>query len=91
MSISELIPDDGPGFGEPTVYIARILDTPVTVSDRVRVVIPEFSEEADWDPAPWTPRVDDAGAAVLPSAGDTAIVAFDTEDNPWIIAWWPYE
>jgi hypothetical protein len=65
-----------------------------TVSDMVRVRVLAFDKQLTWGPAPWMPRVDEAGDAMLPSRGDRCVVGLADTDDPgtpeiWILAWWP--
>ena len=71
-------------------FTGRVLVGAEAVGDPVTVAIGgAYSELTEWGPCPWAPRVDDAGAAVYPTAGDRALVAFDETGAPWIVAWEP--
>lgn len=54
-------------------------------TDRVRVVIPGISTIHLFGPCRWM-----AGEAPhkYPEKGDSALVIFDDDNEPWIIGWW---
>lgn len=80
----------------PVLYDGIISTGATSVSDKVQAILPAFHSEMAWGPAPWSPRVDDSGDPVYPSAGDRCIVALAESDHPgapeaWVVAWWPYD
>lgn len=73
---------------------AVAVDDADSVSDLVRVVVPSFHREQTWGPAPWMPRVTDAGNLLKINRGDRCLIALAETEDPgepevWIIAWWP--
>lgn len=69
-----------------------VASNPVDVDDPAYVVVPSRSPIHRWGPAPYSPRIEPGGATyAIPSRGDRCLVAFDDEDQPWIIEWWPYD
>jgi hypothetical protein len=75
--------------GPPNVARAVIERAPASLADTLRVSVPSKIEDPT-EPARveeirfWMPR-----GAVLPSAGDVALVAFDETGEPWLIAFSP--
>lgn len=72
---------------------AVFLQDATGAADKLTVTVPGFDggEHAHGEPdgVVWSPRVDDAGDAVFPQAGDTAYV-MEASDGQWIvIAWTP--
>lgn len=64
------------------------------VNQQLHVILPAYSGEQLWGPAPWMTRVDNSGNPVLPNKGDQCVVVLadgDDEGTPdiWIVAWWP--
>lgn len=65
-----------------------------SVTDDLEVVLPAFSPNHAFGPAPWAPRIDDLGDLELPTNGDRCCVGFAETDHPgapepWILMWWP--
>jgi len=50
------------------------------------IIIPAFDPHLEWGPCRWQTR----DSVNLPRKGDTCIVAFDSNREPWVIAWWPF-
>lgn len=48
------------------------------------------SEQLEWGPCPWSPRVIEDGTVVMPTAGDSALVLMTERGEAWIVEWWPY-
>lgn len=70
-------------------YEGVVAKNPGSVATQLFVTIPAIDRQAMHGPCKWTPRVDDAGATVLPVIGDTALITISEDGNPWVIAWWP--
>lgn len=70
-------------------FTARVLTTAAAAGDEVLVSITVRGALEEWGPCPWSPRVNDAGAAIYPATGDRALVLLDETGAPWIIAWEP--
>lgn len=56
------------------------------VADLLPVILPDFDETITWGPCRWQSR----DATSLPAMGDSCLVVFDNQQNPWIVAWWPF-
>lgn len=69
------------------LFDAEFVDTASGVADDLHVKIPDFDDGVHAEPVEWAPRVNDAGAAVFPSAGDFAAV-MQTGDGVWIVVLW---
>lgn len=71
----------------PSLHEGRIIDAPTSTAELVRVVIPSFGPQF-WGPVGWPARVDAAGRAVLPIAGDSCIVAMDARRQvTGVVSW----
>lgn len=65
------------------IYSGKILDTAASFSDAVRVVIEDIDNEFHtYGPCEWIPRGSD-----MPVAGDSCVVVFDNQGQPWIACW----
>lgn len=67
----------------PAFVEARVTTAPATLSDELRVVIPELSDQRVYEVRTWMDRGGD-----LPSVGDTAYIAFAGHE-PVLVAWRP--
>lgn len=86
MPIDRLI--DEP-IQRPQLFEATFVDDVASHQDEARVLITSFDSAATFGPCPWPSRHDGAGL-VLPARGDRALVAFSDDNQPWVVAWWPY-
>ena len=69
----------------PAAVKGIINGDPATDAERVYVLVPAFDGgEHQHGPCPWTPR-----GSARPSTGDDALVVFDEQGDPWVVAWWP--
>lgn len=70
-------------------YAAKINNTVSVDGDDIFVTIDGFDDgEHKWGPCPgWQQRPE---VPHFPSKGDDALVVFDDNRIPWIVAWWPY-
>lgn len=65
------------------IYSGQILDTATSLSDKVRVVIEDIDNEFHTHgPCEWLPRGSD-----MPIVGDSCVVVFDNQGQPWIACW----
>lgn len=87
-------------------YAGKIATTATVVSDRVMVTLDSFEAPYQFGPCYWQPRVrlqtidvaQGAEAAdpfvvtqlVLPARGNKCLVAFDENEQPWILVWSPF-
>lgn len=78
-----------PMRNEASAFSAEVLDDATDVGDEVRVIVPGFDDGAEFHgPCRWAPRAGDDGP-VYPTRGDHALVVFDDDRTPWIVAWSP--
>jgi hypothetical protein len=68
------------------IFRGKFNESPPSLGDLVTVILDAWEPDQPWGPMPWQARED-----LLPVKGDTCWVAFDDDDNPVVIAWWPYE
>lgn len=54
--------------------------------DLAEVIIPDWDPTRTWGGCRWMSR----DAVTLPQKGDECIVALDSRNQPWILAWWPF-
>lgn len=87
MSLDDLIPEgrDGGSFGQATAYIATFTNAPASVDELAEVTVSGLDDQLTYTKVRWMPR-----EGVLPSVGDPALLLFDDDNDPWIVAWWPY-
>jgi hypothetical protein len=73
----------------PLSYTWRgvISSPPVDFADRVSIRIPEMNDNLVFDDIRWMSR----DSTMLPQAGDTCLVIFDNDREPWVVAWWPFD
>lgn len=77
----------GRGASGGPLQRARIIDTPASPAEPVRVVIPAFGAQF-WGPIGWAARVDADGRIVMPVAGAAAVVALDERRQPLTVVSW---
>lgn len=73
-----------------TLFNGVIADTPTTLTDRIKVSVPDLlaNNRITYGPLPFDPIVSGEGGTRLPHAGDRAIVAVDEETGvQWVLAW----
>lgn len=75
----------------PQVREGTIDNTPADVTDPLFVTCQGFSEQHQYGPCPWQPRIVDGASFATPSAGDRAVVVITDLLEPWVIMWWPQE
>ena len=57
-----------------------------SLSARAYVILPDMDPSLQIGPCRWQSR----DAVSLPVRGDDCLVIFDNDNEPWIVAWWPY-
>lgn len=67
------------------VWAATIAHTVGSMSAMAYVTIPAFGDE-EWGPCRWQSR----DSSTKPQAGDPCVVVFDSDRQPWVVAWWPF-
>lgn len=70
--------------------IGRIVDTPVSLTDLVRVSVPNLTiaDRVTYGPMAFAPIVSGHGGTRLPQRGDTAVIAVDEgTDAPLVLSW----
>jgi hypothetical protein len=70
--------------------IGRIVDTPVNLTDLVRVSVPNLTiaDRVTYGPMAFAPIVSGHGGTRLPQRGDTAVIAVDEgTDAPLVLSW----
>lgn len=68
------------------IWSGLIATTPVDFAETVAVLIPGLSNELQWEECKWQSRND----IDMPTRGDKCLVAFDENNEIWVVAWWPY-
>lgn len=63
-----------------------IAAAPTDIDQRVSVRIPDMNQDLVFPNVRWQTR----DAVTLPQRGDSCLVAFDNDHEPWVIAWWPF-
>lgn len=67
-------------------YKGRIAEDAAAADDEVTVIVPNYSGEHRHGPCRFPLS---NGAGVLPVRGDDCLVAFDEDEDPWIVVWYP--
>lgn len=68
----------------------RIADTPVALTDRIRVSVPDLTSAARqvYGPLRYDPIVSGQGGTRIPQVGDTAVIGVDEgTGEQWVVAW----
>jgi hypothetical protein len=68
------------------VWQGKIATAPTDFAQRVQVIIPDFDAELRWGPCRWQARDE----VSFPVVGDSCLVIFDNDREPWVVAWWPF-
>lgn len=63
-----------------------IASNPNDFADPVQVTIPGLEATLRWKCRKWQARND----VDLPQRGNPCLVMFDENNDPWVVAWWPY-
>ena len=56
------------------------------ITTRAYVVLPDWDLHLEWGPCKWQSRDE----FTLPNKGDSCLVILDNNEEPWIVAWWPF-
>jgi hypothetical protein len=70
-----------------SVWRGVINSAPVDFADRVDIRIPEMNDLLVFPELRWMAR----DAVTLPSPGDPCLAIFDNDNEPWVVAWWPFD
>lgn len=68
------------------VWKGVIATSPGSLSTLVSVTIPGLDPDLRIEGARWQSR----DAVSLPTRGDDCLVIFDNNNEPWVVAWWPF-
>lgn len=69
------------------IWRGVISSAPVDFADRVTIQIPEMTDTLVFPDLRWMSR----DSTTLPAPGDSCLVLFDNDREPWVIAWWPFD
>lgn len=67
------------------VFSCTVSTDALDATDQVMVIIDAVDSQVQFGPCMWQPRSD----STLPLRGDFALVIFDNNRIPYVIAWWP--
>lgn len=86
-------------------WAGLIATSPADVTETVEVTLPGFDATVRFGPCRWQPRVQPqtvdvaetgetahtvtVAELVLPARGDSCLVCFDDNGDPWVAVWWP--
>lgn len=86
MSIDDLFtPTERDQRERPAAVRGTIASAPIDSTTKVYVTIESFDGgENRHGPCRWMPRLISG-----PAVGDEALVVFDEQGDPWVVAWWP--
>lgn len=77
------LPDQKP---PQTLWSGKIANNISDFADLLSVVIPGIDENVRWENCKWQARND----TDIPHRGDSCLVAFDDNNQLWVVAWWPF-
>lgn len=93
------------GAGIEPLWAGTITDTAIAVTDLLHVKLPGQDDATLFGPCRWPTRVAEliidvsqspevakiftVAQLVYPQAGDHCLVAFDEQQRPWIVSWYP--
>jgi hypothetical protein len=63
----------------------EVIGAPASAADPLRVVLVNYSREADFEVPAGQWQLSPGGG--LPGPGDQCLVAFDDDDDAWVLAW----
>lgn len=72
------------------IWRGLISSNPINVNTKVTVTLPDLPDPGDklrLGPCKWQSRDE----VSLPTIGDECLVIFDNTNEPWVVAWWPFE
>jgi hypothetical protein len=73
--------------GLPKQWVgAFVPPIPNSFDDLAYVIIPDLDSQLKVGPCRWQAR----DTVTLPASGDEALVVFDNDNSPWVVAWWPF-
>lgn len=78
----------GRGGASDRPWQGYIMNAAASPSSDVYVVIPDLDPHGRRGPCMWNP-VPGVGGIWVPGGGETALVEFDNEKDPWITQWIP--
>lgn len=84
--MSDMLQDRPPRIPMGKIWRAEIASNPDDLSDRVSIIIPDISKGLRFDGLRWQAR----DAVSLPRTGDSCLVVFDNDNEPWVVVWWPF-
>lgn len=73
------------GRRKGNVYTGMIAEDANDFDDAIDVVVKDYSDKFRHGPC----RFPRCNGATLPLRGDDCLVAFDENDDPWIVVWYP--
>lgn len=93
-SPADLVSKKRSSSSDLVLYAGHFAEDAADVSGELLVTVDSFDPDITWGPAPWMPRVDDAGATVLPQKGDKCAIGLAESEmagtaEVWVLAWRP--
>jgi hypothetical protein len=85
--VSYLYEDRQPVEQLSSIWRGVIASSPVDFADRVSIRIPDMTDELVFPDLRWMAR----NSTELPAPGDSCLILFDNDREPWVIAWWPFD
>lgn len=64
----------------------KFADNILNFNDPAYVIIPNLDPNLKIGPCRWQAR----DSATLPTRGKDCLVIFDNNNEPWVVAWWPF-
>lgn len=69
-----------------SLWFGKFATDVLEFSDKAYILLPDFDATKRFGPCFWQSRDD----ITLPQEGDRCSVMFDNRQQPWVIAWWPF-
>jgi len=84
--MSHLFDDVPPRPAMKQAWAGVVATAAPNMSSDVWVTIPDLDPDTRVGPCHWQSR----NNIDLPDRGDTCLVIFDNDNQPWVVCWWPY-
>jgi hypothetical protein len=68
------------------LWQGRIIANATDFADELDIVIDDIDPTIKFDGCRWMAR----NSIDLPQSGDICLVAFDNNNRPWVVVWWPF-
>jgi hypothetical protein len=67
-------------------WTGRFAEDVEALDERAKIIIPSLDDQLVWDSCRWQSRDN----MTLPNRGDWCLALFDEDQQPHVVAWWPF-